>query len=154
MASIKEDISTNDDRIARALNSSGYVADFSPASLWEIDRFFTDHSLAGVAKPGGLLSEDLGQRVFAIGSYMGEVIRRGLGGGWVGDEQAPDAEVTVALELTDGTRCWPIQRAMKRFKNGDEDSIGVWGNALGLQVGPRPRLRAVPNLLQRSLKRF
>ena len=153
MASIKEDISTSADWIARALNSSGYLADFSPEILWEIDRFFSDHSLGGVAKPGGLLSQDLGQRTFAIGSYMGEVIRRRLGGEWLGDDEAPDAEITVALELTDGTRCWPIQRAMKRFRNGDEDSIAVWANALGLQVGPRPRQRR-PNLFQRILERF
>jgi hypothetical protein len=138
MGTIKEDIATSSDWIARALSSSGYRADFSPESLWEVDRFFDEHSQDGAAKPGGLLSQDLGSRLFAIGSYIGEVVRRKVGGEWVGDDADPQAEIQVELHLPDGARCWPVQRAMKRFKNGPEDGIAVWGRGSGLQVGPRP----------------
>jgi hypothetical protein len=138
MATIRDDIATSANWIAQALNSSGYRADFSPQSLWEIDRFFEDHCSAGVAKPGGLLFQDLGQRLFALGSYIGEVARRELGGEWIGDDDDPKAEINVELKLSDGTRCWPVQRAMKRFKNGEEDGIAAWGSGLGLNVGPRP----------------
>lgn len=139
MASIKEGVSKSADWIVQALASSGFRPDFSPGSLWEIDRFFDDSSEGGAAKPGGLLSQNLGQRVFAIGSYMGEVVRRSLGGDWIGDDQDPQAEINLTLQLESGTRCWPVQRAMKRFKNGDEDSIAVWGHGLGVPVGPRPQ---------------
>ena len=138
MGTIKEDIATGSEWIAKALSSSGYRADFSPQSLWEIDRFFDDHTQNGAAKPGGLLSQDLGSRLFAIGSYMGEVVRRKIGGDWVGDDTTAQAEVLVELRLPDGTRCWPVQRAMKRFKNGAEDGIAAWGSGAGLQVGSRP----------------
>lgn len=126
MGTINEDIAASADWIARALTSSGYRADFSPQSLWEVDRFFDENSRDGVAKSGGLLAKDLGARVFAIGSYIGEVVRRGVGGEWVGDDSDPEAEITVELRLPDGTRCWPFQRAMRRFKNGPEDGIAVW----------------------------
>jgi hypothetical protein len=139
MGSIKNDISASADWIAQALCSSGYTADFTARSLWEIDRFFDDSSQNGAPKPGGLLSQDLGQRIFAIGAYIGEVARRTLGGEWVGDDQDPKVEVTVELHLAGGKRCWPMQRAIKRLKNGEEDGIAVWGSFLGLQVGPRPR---------------
>lgn len=138
MATIKEDISKSADWISRALVSSGYRADFTPQSLWEVDRFFDEHSQNGTAKPGGLLSEQLGSRLFAVGSYVGEVVRRKVGGEWVGDDSDPEVEVNVELRLPDGTRCWPVQRAIKRFKNGPDDGIAGWGCGAGLQIGPRP----------------
>lgn len=141
MGTIKEDIAESSDWISRALQSSGYRADFSPHSLSEIDRFFDDHSVNGTAKPGGLLSQDLGPRLFAIGSYIGEVVRRSVGGEWVGDDADPEAEITVELHLPDGSRCWPIQRVMKRFRNGPEDGIAFWAYGVGLQVGPSPEPR-------------
>jgi hypothetical protein len=63
-----------------------------------------------------LLSQDLGSRLFAVGAYIGEVIRRERGGDWVADDNDPQAEINLAVRLTDGTTCLPIQRAMKRFK--------------------------------------
>jgi hypothetical protein len=124
--------------IATALSSSGYVADFSAASLWEIDRFFEEHSQDGAAKAGGLLSEDLGSRLFALGAYVGEVLRRERGGTWAGDDQDAEAEINIAVRLPDGTTCWPVQRVMKRFKNGAEDGIAAYGVGMGLHVGRPP----------------
>jgi hypothetical protein len=138
MASIAEDIDTASDWIANALISSGYVADFQPGSLWEIDRFFDENSTNGKAIKGGLLSEDLGQRIFAIGSYIGEVLRRNIGGQWHGDDNDPEAEFNVELRLPTGAVCWPIQRAMKRFKMGSTEGIAEYGSAMGLNVGERP----------------
>jgi hypothetical protein len=58
MNTLIEDIEPSAEWIARALSSSGYRADFTPRSLWEIDRFFEEHSRDGASKPGGLLAED------------------------------------------------------------------------------------------------
>ena len=138
MATIIEDVSKSADWIAHAMHSSGYRADFTPQSLLEIDRFFDEHSSAGIARPGGLLAKDLGQRLFAIGSYIGEVARRKLGGEWSGNELDPRGEIDVELHLPSNIRCWPVQRVMKRFKNGPEDSIAAWGVGLGLHVESSP----------------
>lgn len=118
--------------IADAMMRSGYRADFSPASLSEIDRFIDEHSQRGEPRPGGLLSRDLGGRIFALGAYVGEVIRQALGGIWVGNDADPRAEINVEVRLNDGTRFWPVQRVMKRFKGGPSESIIVYGRALGL----------------------
>src|SRR5215216_4179026 len=96
--------------IADALSSSGYRADLSPQSLWEVDRFLAEQSRQGAATPGGLLAEDLGSRLFALGAYTGEVIRRSLGGEWSGDDNDPEAEINVELHLADGSIVWPVQR--------------------------------------------
>jgi len=101
-AKIVTDVGASADWIAKALSSSGYKADFSIDSLKEIDRFFEDHAPKGKPKPNGLLSEDLGARLFSIGSYVGEVIRRKTGGKWQGNDRDPQAEVNVELKLTNG----------------------------------------------------
>jgi hypothetical protein len=115
------------EQISRKLSQSGYQADFSLESLKEVDRFFDDQVLNGKPKDGGILSQELGARLFAIGAYVGEVIRRRNGGEWLGDDNDPQAEVNIALRLKTGTTLWPVQRVMKRFKNGAEDSIWSYG---------------------------
>ena len=142
MGSIAEDAVESARWIATALSSSGYLADFTAASLWHIDFFFDDHSESGAAKPGGLLSQGLGSRLFAIGAYIGEVIRRERGGEWIGNDDDPQAEINISLRLSDGTICWPVQRAIKRFKNGLEDGIAAYGKGMSLNVGPRPERAA------------
>ena len=133
MASIVEDVQTSADWISKALTTSGYLADFSPDSLIEVDRFFAEHSKNGKPVRGGLLSEDLGSRPFSIGAYVGEVIRRNVGGEWHGDDADPQAEINIALHLVDGTICWPVQRAMKRFRLGPDEGIAGYGAGAGLQ---------------------
>jgi hypothetical protein len=140
MGAIRQDLQEACDWIVKALSYSGYKADYSPASLWDIDRFFDDQAKGGQPMPGGLLSQDLGSRLFAIGSYVGEVIRKAKGGEWVGDEADPQVEMNVELRLPDGTKCWPVQRVMKRFKNGSEDGIAVYGLGAGVEVGPKPQV--------------
>jgi hypothetical protein len=124
--------------IAAALTSSGYRADLSPSSLWDVERFFDEQAKDGSARPQGLLSEGLGARLFGLGAYLGEVIRRDLGGAWHGDDSDPQAEINVAVDLPGGVRIWPVQRVMKRFKNGPEDNIAHYAVALGVDIGPRP----------------
>jgi hypothetical protein len=135
---IVEDVRGAADWVAAALTATGYRADFSPSSLWEIERFFDDQAPNGRPRPRGLLAEQLGARLFALGAYVGEVVRRHAGGTWSGDDADPEAEINVALDLPNGATIWPIQRVMKRFSNGDEDSVTAYGVALGLTIGPRP----------------
>lgn len=62
---LKQDINAAKDWIVLALQSLGYRADFSLESLKEIERFFDEQN-----RPGGLLSENQGQRLFAIGHIL------------------------------------------------------------------------------------
>lgn len=116
--------------MSKALSSSGYKADFSLNSLREVDRFFDEQAADGQATPGGLLSEQLGQRIFGLGAYVGEVIRRDCNGAWQGNDADPKAEINIEVKLKDGTVFWPVQRVMKRFKNGSEDGIYAYGSVL------------------------
>lgn len=115
------------EKISRALSQSGYKADFSLESLKQVDRFFEEQVANGRPKPGGLLSQQLGARLFAIGAYVGEVIRRQNGGEWHGDDNDPHAEINIAVRLKSDVILWPVQRVMKRFRNGAEDGIWIYG---------------------------
>ena len=138
MGTIREDITKSAEWIATALSSSGYTADFSPKSFWELDRFFEEHSDNCNPKPVGLLAAERGSRLFAVGCYIGEVLRRNVGGEWHVNDNDPHAEINIELKLADDSVCWPVQRAMKRLKNGREDGIAAYGSALGLPVGAQP----------------
>ena len=136
MGSLIEDTKTSADWVGNALRSSGYKANFSMESLKEIDRFFDDQSHDGQPTPGGLLSEELGARMFAIGSYVGETIRRLYGGKWVANDNDPRGEVDIEFHLPDGTIMWPVQRVMKRFKNGRADGIHAYSIAAAERFSP------------------
>jgi hypothetical protein len=132
MGTLIEDATASADRVAVALTSSGYRADFSADSLIEIDRFFDEHARAGRPVPGGLLAAQTGQRIFALAAYVGQVLRRGIGGHWQADDVDPQGELTMSLLLPDGHVVWPMQRVFKRMANGREDSIAFYATMCGL----------------------
>jgi hypothetical protein len=129
-SSIAKDARSAAEWIAAALPSSGYLMDFSIESLKEIDRFFDEHGPQGRPRSGGLLSENFGNRIFSIGAYVGEVICRRTGAVWQGDDSDPDAEINVAVRFKRGQIIWPIQKVLKRYQNGPQDSIYGYGIAL------------------------
>lgn len=124
--SLEADIRSGSEWISEALKSSGYEADFSLESLKEIDRFFDEQNM-----PGGLLSENVGTRLFAIGAYIGEVLIRKYGGNWITDDKDPQGEVNVGIELSNGSLVYPVQKAMKRYSAGEEESIYDYAVVLG-----------------------
>lgn len=121
-----QDIMTSKEWISKAHNSSNYAADFSINSFKEIDRFFDEQNT-----PDGILSRNRGQILFALGAYIGEVIISVCGGEWLTDDNDPQGEINVAVKLKDGSTIFPVQRAMKRYMNGKEDSIYDYGYVLG-----------------------
>lgn len=116
-----DDIQKSSDWVAKALSSSGYNADYSLKSLKEIDRFFDEQN-----KPNGILSNNTGAILFALGSYVGNVAIKTAGGRWNTDDNDPQGEINIEVELSNGTRMWPVQRMMKRFKLGKEESIAAY----------------------------
>ena len=104
--------------VVKALNSSGYRADYTLESMKELDRFFDEQS-----GPGGILSQNRGQILFGLGSYVGETAIRLWGGKWLTDDSDPEGEANIAVELDSGVRFWPVVRCMKRCRLGPEESL-------------------------------
>ncbi len=113
-----DDIEPSAKWLVFAMETSGYHLDFTVESLKEIDRFFDEQNT-----PDGIISKNRGQILFAIGCYVGEVIIRNFGGVWLTDDSDPYGEVNISVQTNSGTIMQPVQRCMKRYANGTEDSI-------------------------------
>lgn len=115
---LEEDIAKASAWVVKALNSSGYRADYSLESMRELDRFFDEQRAEG-----GLLSGKCGNLLFSLGSYVGETAIRLYGGEWETDDEDPKGEVNIAVRLSEGGMIWPVQRCMKRLQPGEEESL-------------------------------
>ncbi|MDE7417026.1 MAG: hypothetical protein K2N44_12160 [Lachnospiraceae bacterium] len=118
-STLEEDIPKAADWVVKALNTSGYKADYSLESMKEIDRFFDEQS-----GPDGVLAKNgTGQILFSLGSYIGQTVIKLHGGKWITNDDDPQGEVNIAVETADGVTLWPAMRCIKRYMNGSEDSI-------------------------------
>lgn len=119
---LEDDIKKAAEWLVRAMASSGYTLNWTIESFRELDRFFQTEQ-----RPGGLLDGQAGNKLFAIGSYMGQSLIKELGGTWETDDSDPQGELNVAVRLENGNVVWPVQRAMKRFQQGTEESLYAYG---------------------------
>ena len=117
-----DDIHAAAEWIAQAMNSSDYELNFSIDSVKEIDRFINDHSDNGDAKAGGLLEERIGSKLFAIGSYISVIFEKTYGAAIITDDNDPQGEINFSVKIGNN-EFWPVQKTMKRFKNGNEDNL-------------------------------
>ncbi|MGI5174737.1 hypothetical protein ACQEVZ_00185 [Dactylosporangium sp. CA-152071] len=127
---IDHDVRAGADWAVEVLTAAGYRADFSPSSLWEIERFLNAEAPDGRPRSRGLLGKDLDVRVAMLGGYVGEVIRRRVGGTWVRDGDH------AALDLPGGARIWPAQQVMHRLATGAGGSLTAYASAAGADPGP------------------
>jgi hypothetical protein len=66
--------------------------------------------------------------LWALGAYLGEVVRSARGGAWsVGALDDLDAFWATSLTTGDGDQLWPMQQMIKRFLNGPDESVYAYG---------------------------
>jgi hypothetical protein len=139
MGTLLEDIDTQSTWIRNAFSADKLDLNYTINSFIEIDKFFNKHVKDGVVVKGGRLANNQGGIIFSIGSYVGETIIKTVPGSvWQTDDDGPEGELNVSVKLPDGTIIWPMQRTMKRFQNGSEDSIYVYGHALTKDITNEP----------------
>ena len=122
---LAEDIKISAEWVRKNLNISGYKVDYNLESMKEIDRFFDEQT-----KEGGLLSGKCGYIIFSLGSFIGETLIKECGGKWITNDDDPQGEVNIQVQLEQGGIVWPVQRCMKRLQNGPED--GIYAYVLGI----------------------
>lgn len=115
-----DDIQQSEQWIIQCFATERLKLDGSIDSLRHIDTFFERYTEAGQPKANSPLDGNLGSICFAVGAYLGQALIRAKPGKWNVDE---DDEINVEVEFDDGSKCWPVQRVMKRVKNGFEDSV-------------------------------
>jgi len=127
MGTLAEDIETASDWLVKAFREDHIHLDFSIKSLIEIDKFFNLHAVNGQAVKGGRLSKNLGSVLFAIASYVGDSLIKAVPGSkWITDDNDPEGEINISVLFPNGSIVWPMQRIMKRFKIGSEESAYVY----------------------------
>ena len=91
----------------------------------EIDKFFYQNMSGNAPKRGGrLYASGYGSILFSIGAYVGETIIKNVPGSkWITDDSLEEGELVVSVILPDGSEIFPVEKVMKRFKNGPEDAI-------------------------------
>lgn len=128
MATIKEDIVTFSNMIVRGFDNDKLKLDYTLTSFKDIDTFYNLHSKNSERIEGGRFSKNLGQILFSLGAYIGQTIIKIVPDTiWVTDEDDPEGEINAILKLSDETVVWPMQRTIKRFRNGEEDGIYIYG---------------------------
>lgn len=148
MATLKEDIQTATNWIVAAFASDNYKLDYSITSFISIDIFIKKETKNRQPIPGGKLSQNTGQVIFALGSYIGESLVKNIPQAhWVTDDNDPKGEINIAVKLPDGSAVWPVQRIIKRIQNGPEDSIYVYGYHLTMDIITEPFNKIIYTLL-------
>ncbi len=131
MATLLQDIKTQSEWITKAFAADKLNLDYTIHSFIEIDKFFNKHSKGGKPVKGGRLKQNLGPIIFSIGSYVGQTIIKNVPGAvWQTDDNDPEGEITASIKFPDETIIFPMQRIMKRFQNGPEDAVYVYGYQL------------------------
>ena len=120
-----QDIYSSSEWVAHALTVSGYKADYSLESMKEIDRFFDEQNT-----PTGILSKNRGQILFSLGSYIGQTVIKLYGGKWITNDNDPEGEMNITVNLDNGSTIQPVMKCMKRYTNGQEDSIYAYVQVL------------------------
>jgi hypothetical protein len=123
------------------------MKDFSPQSLWLIDRLFKSPRqyeggglLCFIETPANPYDAKIKRResVFALGAYIGEVVRQNA----KGYEWNCDAviEERIELRLPDRKVLFPMKFIQEQIKNYKPGSIVQWGRDAGLPIGKCPKL--------------
>lgn len=80
----------------------------------------------------GLTAEDAAEALFVLGCYLGEVMRRELGGEWCATARSALRHVSpwpMVLALRSGSTWDPIGKVYKRFELGDSEYLPAYFHA-------------------------
>jgi len=131
MGTLLEDIDQGAELALAIFRADKLNLDYSINSFIEIDIFFNKHISNGVVKGNRDFSNNLGATIFSIGAYVGNTLIKNVPGSiWVTDDEDPKGEINISVKFPNSGIIFPVQRVMQRYKNGEEDSIYVYGHQI------------------------
>lgn len=110
------------DMVIMVREGSGIRLDHTPASLAVVDRI-----IDGIRREGPPV-EALTETLAGFGAYLGEVLVRCAGATWV-DFDPAQRDIfgqPYGIRTPDGRTWNPLGKAVKRFRNGPEDSLRLF----------------------------
>jgi hypothetical protein len=131
MATLQQDIKKQSDWIVKSFKTDFLWLDYTIESFKQIDQFFNLHSKDGQPVEDGRLAQNTGLILFSIGSYVGETLIKNIPGSvWVTDDNDLEGEINASVLFPDSGQVWPMQKVIKRFRNGEIDGIYAYGALL------------------------
>ena len=122
MGKILEDIDESAHWIRNAFSSLGVNLDFSLASLKEVNKFIESEFKEGKPREGSIVKPDPGAIIFALGSYLGEVILTEAGKGrWLPNSDNEEDEINIRIEIDERYVAWPMIKMMEKVKDPKVD---------------------------------
>jgi hypothetical protein len=118
--------------VEAAWEESELLLDYSPASLEGVDAQIE------ALREEGYASEDVPEALFVLGCYLGEVMRRSLGGLWIATSRSPLQDVSpwpMVVVLPGGSAWDAIGKAYKRLELGDSEYIPAFFAAAAASLG-------------------
>ena len=115
----------------KAAGRRGRVLDYSEQSLTIVDELLGSEAFVGRTPRTPETPDDeevLWVAAKAFGGYVGEVVLRGLGGEWLGEE-APEGGTRPTL-VVQGLRAYPVDKVWKRLTKSEYDTLGGYCRAL------------------------
>ncbi len=94
--------------------------DYSPGSLEAVDEQLER------LREEGYTAGELGETLFALGCYLGDVLVRALGGRWEATARTPLAKLSpwpMVVVLRDGTPWDALGKVFRRFEVGDTEYL-------------------------------
>lgn len=128
-----------DQHVSASRSTYGVELDYSEDSLLQLDRIISE------VHPNGAALE---QTVIHFGAYVGETIRRNLGGEWMQDENGQTWLQNIGGQ---DLKAAPLTWAHKRFANGSEDALtfkyaATKSHATGDKAGAERLVKALDEL--------
>ena len=136
------DDSTKDEKLISAIKDwQSHV--FGLAEIYKIKLDYSEESIIKVEELSGIVHDELAANpntkdenvekvAKMIGSYLGEVIIKYLGGKWIVDK---NNEIAIQIKGIYENKevyfeFYPISKVLKRLKNGAEDDLNLYYNVI------------------------
>jgi hypothetical protein len=124
MASLSKDIKKYSNWLVMTFARLDINLDYSVKSVELIENYLCEQLEDGKPKNGSYFDGRVGSKLFALSSYLGEVIIKNTSATkWVTNDKDPQGEINIKLVSANGTEMYPAHRVMKRIQNGEEDNL-------------------------------
>lgn len=115
---IAEEIREAHESLVSIFADFGIRLDYSLESLGTIEGYLEENYPVSQGAGSAWPAVRVGVKIYYIGAYLGETLRRVHGGAWSFDEKDPLGQIRAEMRLGNGRSLRPIEIVMERIEDG------------------------------------
>lgn len=124
MISFKKQIQYSQFWLIKECSKIGVDLDYTVKSIEKIENLIVTSFNDGHPNPKGFFAKEIDYKLFAISSYIGEVvIKNTKGSKWILNIKDRNALINAKVVSANGTEMYPAHRVLNRIQNGEEDNL-------------------------------